>query len=91
MATKNTAFTNSKSNHKKNASDMPNTDVNLVAQEMNAPESAEQVQEVPVELVQELAYQKYLSRGEGHGSDVQDWLDAEREVMSAHHPKARPN
>ena len=61
------------------------------AREMNDPASAEQVHEVPVELVQELAYQKYLARGEGHGSDVQDWLDAEREVQATHHTKSRPN
>ena len=61
------------------------------AREMNDPASAELVPEVPVELVQELAYQKYLARAEGHGSDVQDWLDAEREVRATHHPKSRPN
>ena len=60
------------------------------AREMNDPVRAEQIPPIPVELISELAYQKYLARGERHGSDVQDWLDAEREVAS-HDKKSRPN
>jgi hypothetical protein len=29
------------------------------------------------------AYELYLSRGAGHGSDVDDWLEAERQVTEA--------
>ena len=60
------------------------------AREMNDPVRAEQIPAIPVELISELAYQKYLARGERHGSDVQDWLDAEREVAT-HDKKSRPN
>jgi len=28
------------------------------------------------------AYQRFLERGGGHGSDFQDWLDAERELKN---------
>ena len=27
------------------------------------------------------AYQKYVQRGGGHGRDVEDWLEAERELL----------
>ena len=30
--------------------------------------------------IAEAAYQRYLSRGGGHGSDFDDWLEAEREL-----------
>jgi Protein of unknown function (DUF2934) len=30
--------------------------------------------------IAEAAYQRYLSRGGGHGHDVDDWLDAEQEL-----------
>lgn len=33
--------------------------------------------------IAERAYQLFLLRGGSHGSDVQDWLTAEREVMAA--------
>ena len=28
------------------------------------------------------AYEKFLSRSNGHGSDIEDWLDAEREIVA---------
>lgn len=28
------------------------------------------------------AYERYLERGGGHGTDFEDWLEAEREVRS---------
>jgi len=28
------------------------------------------------------AYQRFLERGGGHGSDFQDWLEAERELKN---------
>jgi DUF2934 family protein len=36
----------------------------------------------PHELVALRAYQIYLERGGGHGRDMEDWLQAEREVPS---------
>lgn len=33
--------------------------------------------------IAERAYQLFQQRGGSHGSDVQDWLTAEREVMTA--------
>lgn len=32
------------------------------------------------EQIAEAAYQRYLSRGGGHGRDFDDWLEAEREL-----------
>ncbi len=29
------------------------------------------------------AHELWLERGEGHGGDVEDWLQAEREVLAA--------
>lgn len=34
------------------------------------------------EQIAEAAYQRYLSRGGGHGRDFDDWLEAERELRS---------
>lgn len=34
------------------------------------------------EEIAEVAYQRYLRRGGGDGADLDDWLDAERELRS---------
>jgi hypothetical protein len=34
------------------------------------------------EEIAEAAYQRYLSRGGQHGSDFDDWIEAERELVS---------
>ena len=34
------------------------------------------------EAIRELAYQRYLERGGGHGMDFEDWLEAERELKT---------
>jgi len=34
------------------------------------------------EEIAEAAYQRYLSRGRRHGSDFDDWLEAERDLRS---------
>jgi len=34
------------------------------------------------------AYELYQLRGGHHGSEFEDWLEAEREVLSAHSPAA---
>lgn len=39
-------------------------------------------QPLPIPEVSELAYEKYLARGEKHGFDVQDWLEAEGEIVA---------
>ena len=36
------------------------------------------------EEIAEAAYLRFLSRGGGHGSDVDDWIEAEREVAHRH-------
>ncbi len=36
------------------------------------------------EDVARLAYERYLTRGQEHGSDVDDWLAAEQEVQRRH-------
>jgi hypothetical protein len=33
------------------------------------------------ELVQKRAYEVFLSRGEAHGADLADWLEAERQLQ----------
>jgi hypothetical protein len=41
------------------------------------------------EKIQETAYFKFLERGGNHdGSDIQDWLDAEKEVLQKFGAKA---
>jgi hypothetical protein len=32
--------------------------------------------------IAEAAYQRYLSRGAAHGQDVNDWMEAERELRA---------
>ena len=32
--------------------------------------------------IAEVAYQRYLSRGGAHGQDVDDWMEAERELRA---------
>jgi len=34
-------------------------------------------------VIAERAYALFLERGGGHGRDVEDWLDAERELLTA--------
>jgi hypothetical protein len=36
------------------------------------------------EEIAEAAYQRYLSRGGGHGRDFEDWLEAERDLRLRH-------
>lgn len=36
------------------------------------------------ERIAERAYQLYQNRGQSHGSDLDDWLEAERIVLSEH-------
>ena len=40
------------------------------------------------EEIAEAAYHRYLKRGGGHGADFEDWLEAERELLSR---KKTPN
>jgi hypothetical protein len=37
---------------------------------------------VPAEKIALRAYEKWCDRGYAHGSDMQDWLDAERELQT---------
>ena len=41
------------------------------------------------EQIAEAAYHKYLSRQGAGGSDFDDWLEAERDLRFASHPKAQ--
>jgi len=41
------------------------------------------------EEIAEAAYQRFLSRGGGHGSDFDDWLEAERELREGKLAKSR--
>jgi hypothetical protein len=42
--------------------------------------SANPVQQVSPEQIQERAYQFYVNRGQEPGHELEDWLQAEREV-----------
>ncbi|HVS39756.1 MAG TPA: DUF2934 domain-containing protein [Gemmataceae bacterium] len=37
---------------------------------------------VPQEKIAKRAYEKWLKRGCGHGSDMQDWIEAEAELRA---------
>lgn len=42
------------------------------------------------EAIQRRAYELHLERGGAHGRDMDDWLEAEREIQAEHHsPAAR--
>ena len=42
------------------------------------------------EAIQRRAYELHLKRGGAHGRDMDDWLEAEREIQAEHHsPAAR--
>ena len=40
-------------------------------------------QQIERQAIEELAYQKWCERGYSHGSDEQDWLDAESELKKS--------
>jgi hypothetical protein len=37
---------------------------------------------VPHERIAQRAYEKWMKRGCPHGTDVQDWIEAERELVA---------
>jgi hypothetical protein len=41
------------------------------------------------EEIAEAAYHRYLSRRGGHGSDFDDWVEAERDLRSRAKPKSQ--
>jgi hypothetical protein len=55
---------------------------------MNKPTEKSQPQTVPSAPIREeielRAYQIYVERGRAHGQDVEDWLQAERELVEKH-------
>lgn len=40
------------------------------------------------ERIAERAYELYQKRGQSHGNDLDDWLEAEQSVLSEHNPTA---
>jgi hypothetical protein len=40
------------------------------------------LQKVPPDKIAQRAYEKWVKRGMQHGSDVQDWLEAEAELRA---------
>ncbi len=38
--------------------------------------------QIPRERIAQRAYEKWMKRGCPHGSDMQDWIEAERELMA---------
>ena len=41
------------------------------------------------EEIAEAAYHRYLKRGGGHGTDYEDWLEAERDLRSRKNPNSQ--
>lgn len=37
------------------------------------------------------AYELFVARGAGHGRDLDDWLEAERQLAASAHADRRPN
>lgn len=47
---------------------------------MNDPTDPSQTPDSPAHEIAEIAYRRFLERGQEHGSDLEDWLAAEQEV-----------
>ncbi|TAJ98259.1 MAG: DUF2934 domain-containing protein [Candidatus Manganitrophaceae bacterium] len=58
----------------------PKKDQELTQEETNGRMDDRSLQE----RIAERAYALYLMRGEHHGNDLDDWLEAERRVLSEH-------
>ena len=46
------------------------------------PSMAQPAQKIPHDKIQMRAYEKWLKKGRPHGSDVQNWLEAEAELKA---------
>lgn len=46
--------------------------------------SAQHQQEVAGEQIQQRAYELYINRGQEPGHELDDWLEAEREIKGSH-------
>lgn len=51
---------------------------------MNDPTDTSQRPDPPAHEIAEIAYRRFLERGQEHGSDLEDWLAAEQEVRLRH-------
>jgi DUF2934 family protein len=47
--------------------------------------------EITREMIERKAYELYLARGGEHGADVNDWLEAERQLRAEMEPPAKPS
>jgi hypothetical protein len=60
----------------------PKKNENLTKEEVNG-----RMDDQPIhERIAERAYELYQKRGQSHGKDLDDWLEAERLVLSEHNP-----
>lgn len=62
---------------------MPTKRVTTTTEKTTAPRRVRSTQKpaaVDREAIARRAYQRFLARGQTHGQDVQDWLEAEREL-----------
>jgi hypothetical protein len=48
---------------------------------MTQPTTSPRVQ-IPRDRIAQRAYEKWMKRGCPHGTDVQDWIEAERELVA---------
>jgi DUF2934 family protein len=47
-----------------------------------APAAAQTAPEISADAIARRAFEHYCARGSGHGQDLQDWLQAERELLT---------
>lgn len=53
----------------------------VATQPTTQPATSHRVQ-VPHERIAQRAYEKWMKRGCPHGTDMQDWIEAEKELMA---------
>ena len=52
------------------------------AQHASSPQT-DRTGSIPSDLIEQRAYERFVQRGRADGADVEDWLDAERELLSS--------
>jgi hypothetical protein len=77
-----TAAPPSKSRKSKAAPGAPGPDTLGVLPDTITMQSGVEGHEPTEDDIRRRAYERYLERGGGHGTDFEDWLEAEREIRS---------
>ena len=61
-----------------------NTSEDTVVASAHAGQAVSDSSTIPTSQLASRAYARYLERGGEHGRDVEDWLQAERDLQNAH-------